>query len=195
MTASESSRKFRIENSTPSGEEAAATLARALIHPKTNEPVAKVGPDGILGGTAINSLIPMGAVLPYAGATAPTGWALCYGQELAVATYPALDALLGTTYGDRTDGAGGAGASHFRVPDLRGRVVAGQDDMGGTSANRLTAAVSFDGDVLGGVGGDQGNPAVVAVTSTGDAFGFEEGGGLASKVQPTIILNYIIKLA
>jgi microcystin-dependent protein len=42
------------------------------------------------------------------------------------------------------------------VPDIRGRVVAGQDDMGGSSANRLTGQTGgLNGDILGGTGGSQ----------------------------------------
>lgn len=40
------------------------------------------------------------------------------------------------------------------VPDLRGRVAAGKDNMGGVSANRLTI---FDGDILGNSGGEEGH--------------------------------------
>jgi microcystin-dependent protein len=40
------------------------------------------------------------------------------------------------------------------IPDKRGRVSIGKDNMGGTSANRITdAAVGIDGDVLGDSGG------------------------------------------
>ena len=38
-------------------------------------------------------------------------------------------------------------SSTFNLPDLRGRVVAGKDDMGGVSANNLT-------DQSGGLNGD-----------------------------------------
>ena len=67
--------------------------------------------------------VPTGTVLPYAAATAPEGYLICDGSEVPVASYPALDALLGTTYGARTNGLGGSGTSHFRLPDLQGRVV------------------------------------------------------------------------
>jgi microcystin-dependent protein len=44
----------------------------------------------------------------------------------------------------------------FLVPDLRGRVVAGKDDMGGTAASRVTFGVSgIIGTILGGVGGSE----------------------------------------
>ena len=78
---------------------------------------------------------PIGAITQYALATAPVGWLLCDGGQYAVATYPLLDDLLGATYGGRTDGAGGAGSSHFRVPDARGRVAVGA----GTGAGGGTA--------------------------------------------------------
>lgn len=44
----------------------------------------------------------------------------------------------------------------FLVPDLRGRTVAGKDDMGGTAASRITFAVSvITGTILGNAGGNQ----------------------------------------
>lgn len=91
---------------------------------------------------------PPGSILDYAGATAPSGWLLCYGQAISRTTYATLFDAIGTAYGT------GDGSTTFNVPDLRGRVVAGQDDMGGTSANRLTGlSGGVDGDTLGGTGG------------------------------------------
>ena len=165
-------------------------------------------------------LVPVGTVSPYAGTSAPAAWVLCHGQELAIASYAGLYAVCGTTYGSLTDGSGNAGSTHFRVPDLRGRVVAGQDDMGGTSANRLTGQTGgIDGDVLGGTGGAEthtlttaqipshshimdissttgANNQVVAIGGTyaqGLTTSATGGGGAHNNVQPTIILNYIIK--
>lgn len=91
---------------------------------------------------------PVGSVLDYAGASAPTGWLFCYGQAISRTTYAALFAILSTTYG------AGDGSTTFNLPDLRGRVVAGKDDMGGSSANRLTnQSGGLNGDVLGASGG------------------------------------------
>lgn len=61
----------------------------------------------------------------------PSGWLECAGQTLDPATYPDLYADLSTVYGD-------GGGSMFQLPDLRGRVIAGQDDMGASAAGRLT---------------------------------------------------------
>jgi microcystin-dependent protein len=94
------------------------------------------------------SITPVGAVIPYAGLNAPAKWLSCFGQNISRTTYAALFAAIGTTYG------AGDGATTFTVPDLRGRVVAGQDDMGGTSANRLTGqSGGVNGDTLGAAGG------------------------------------------
>lgn len=91
--------------------------------------------------------VPLGAVMDYAGVTAPAFWLFCYGQSLLRTDYPGLFAALSTTYG-------AADGTHFTLPDLRGRVVAGQDDMGGSSANRLTGQSNgVDGDTLGAAGG------------------------------------------
>lgn len=71
----------------------------------------------------------------------PTGWLLCDGSAVSRTTYAALFAIIGTTYG------AGNGTTTFNVPDFRGRVPVGLDNMGGSSANRLTAVAA---DTLGG---------------------------------------------
>jgi microcystin-dependent protein len=80
---------------------------------------------------------PIGMITAFAGATAPTGWQLCYGQAISRTTYANLFAVLGTTYGH------GDSSTTFNLPDLRGRTVAGVDNMGGTDAGRLTTANSL----------------------------------------------------
>ena len=110
----------------------------------TNDKIAA----GAISASKISSDVSFasGMVMPYAGsAGAPTGWLLCYGQEVSRTTYADLYTAIGITYGV------GDGSTTFTLPDLRGRVVAGQDDMGGASANRLTSALN--GDTLGATGG------------------------------------------
>jgi len=51
---------------------------------------------------------------------APTGWALCQGQILAISQNTALFSLIGTYYG-------GNGTSTFALPNLQSRVPVGQD--------------------------------------------------------------------
>lgn len=100
--------------------------------------------EATIGGT------PIGSMMAYGGATAPNGWLLCYGQAVSRTTYALLFAKISTAYGV------GDGSSTFNLPDKRGRVSIGKDDMGGAAANRITAAVcGLDGTVLGGAGGGQ----------------------------------------
>jgi microcystin-dependent protein len=93
---------------------------------------------------------PVASVMSYAGTSAPTGWLLCAGQAVSQSTYADLYAAVGANaYG--TDSGG-----NFSLPDLRGRVAAGKDNMGGSTASRLTAAGSgITGTTLGANGGTQ----------------------------------------
>lgn len=94
---------------------------------------------------------PTGCVLDFAGDTAPNGWLLCYGQAVSRTEYAGLFATLGETYGS------GDGSTTFNLPDYRGRVLVGKDNMGGSAAGRMTSlALSVgDGNTLGSNGGAQ----------------------------------------
>lgn len=88
--------------------------------------------------------MPTGSMVDFAGATAPGGFLLCNGGAVSRTTYADLFAIIGTTYGV------GNGTTTFNLPDLRGRVAAAPDNMGGSSANRIVNAA---GDILGGAMG------------------------------------------
>ena len=173
---------------------------------------------------------PVASVLSYAAANAPSGWLLCDGATYSFAAYPTLANLLLGTYG-------GNGTTTFAVPDLRGRTVAGPDNMGGTDAGRLDIANS-SGTVTGAqyvstsnhahshispIGLNSGTSMVISPAEPQlDLFGsynfydIQTGSGHYSgsgtvayerfyvtsssngaeslnKMQPTMILNYIIK--
>lgn len=101
-------------------------------------------------GTNTYAFVPIGSVMPFAGSTAPDGWLLCFGQAVPISTYAGLFAVVGTTYGV------GDSSTTFNLPDLRGRVVAGRDNMGGSAANRLTStSISPNANTLGATGGSQ----------------------------------------
>jgi len=87
---------------------------------------------GLAWGTV--SGLPTGGILPYGAATAPTGFLLCNGAAVSRATYAALFAIIGTTFG------AGDGSTTFNVPDLRQRFPLG-------------LAASGTGNTLGGTGG------------------------------------------
>jgi microcystin-dependent protein len=73
----------------------------------------------------LEARVPVGAVNMWVTDTAPSGWLICDGSEKAIADYSALASVIGTNYGTQTNGSGGSGTTHFRLPDLRGRVPMG----------------------------------------------------------------------
>jgi microcystin-dependent protein len=83
-----------------------------------------------------NPLLPVGMVMPYAGTSAPPLYKFCDGSELSKTAFAALFEAIGTTYGESEDGL------KFKLPDLRGRVIAAPDNMGGTAAGRMDGATA-----------------------------------------------------
>lgn len=178
--------------------------------------------------------VDVGDVKPWPTNTAPTGWALC-GGNYSRTTYAGLFDVIGTTFG------AGDGSTTFGVPDIRGRTIAGKDDMGGSAASRLTSSTSgVAGNTLAAAGGDErahahshtfsgttsGQSADHTHAYTAPQSDFRQAGGDGASrepagtntggssndhthtysgttstalsggsqnVQPTIVLNYIIK--
>ena len=161
-------------------------------------------------------LMPVGVVLPYVSNNAPKGWLNCEGQELYRGDYPALFAVIGTTYG------AGNGTTTFRIPNLSGRVVVGQGSGSGLTARSMGATGGAETHTLttdempthshtsNAVGGTVGlitadgsstaitgdssavepnifaAPAALTINSVGD-------GDAHNNMQPFAVLNYIIK--
>lgn len=105
------------------------------------------GPAVVVPFSALGFL-PPGALFASASTNVPDGFLQPFGQVLVRADYPNLFAAIGTYYN-----TGGETSSQFRLPDLRGYVVAALDNMGGVSANRLYPTVNSG--VMGAVGGAQ----------------------------------------
>jgi microcystin-dependent protein len=83
--------------------------------------------------------VPVGALLAWPVATPPARHLLCNGQQVAIASYPELYRVItgdGTyfPYGANTNGSGGAGNTHFLLPNLTGKFVA----MASSTATRGT---------------------------------------------------------
>lgn len=78
----------------------------------------------LLIASACIAQVPRGMIIAYGGAAAPNGWLLCDGSEKMTSQYPGLSALLGTRFGT-------ASAGKFKLPDLRGRVIAGAGNGAG----------------------------------------------------------------
>lgn len=177
--------------------------------------VASLDSGGKLPAAQLPTVLPAGMLAPFAGAAAPSGWLLCDGSAVSRATFAALFAAVGTAFG------AGDGSTTFNLPDARGRALAGRDDMGGTAAGRLTSGGSgVAGATLGAAGGAQTHTLSTAEmpahthntgatiggrnTSTGGGetivyagstyTSTSTGGGSAhNNVQPTLVVNYIIK--
>lgn len=97
-----------------------------------------------------NLLIPPGVVSDFAGESIPDGFLLCDGSVVSRLVYANLFAAIGVRWG------AGDGSTTFQLPDFRGRVAIGRDDMGGAAAGRITIALSgIDGNTVGAAGGAQ----------------------------------------
>ena len=129
--------------------QAATTTSPGVLEIATSsEAIAQTDSTRAITPLLMSNFVPVGVIFDYAGVTAPSGWLFPYGQAVSRTTYSALFSVLGTTYGV------GDSTTTFNLPDFRGRVAAGQDDMGGTSANRLTGlSGGLNGDTLGATGG------------------------------------------
>lgn len=186
--------------------------------------------------------IPPGIVWSYDGATLPAGFIWAAGKTIGNAASAATEranadteALFTVYWNSMADAqapvSGGRGASAaadfaanktITVPDRRGRIDAGKDDMGGTAANRLTSGGSgVAGATLGASGGAQTHTLSTAelaahdhnmgvVNSGSDGVGSPRlsgaaentlrttyqtgGGGAHNNVQPVFITNKVIKL-
>ena len=154
-------------------------------------------------------LMPVGVVLPYVSSNAPNGWLNCLGQELYRGDYPALFAVIGTTYG------AGNGSTTFNLPNLAGRVVVGQGAgsgltnrsmgaTGGAETHTLTAdeMPSHSHDVSNTVQKsgvntpgslDNGGDEIDTVTTVTTASTSQGSGVAHNNMQPFAVLNYIIR--
>lgn len=193
--------------------DARTNLGLGTISTQAASAVAITG--GTIAGVTITGGSLTGVVVPFAGSTAPTGSLLCFGQAVNRTTYAALFAIIATAYGI------GDGSTTFNVPDLRGRSIAGVDNMGGTTAGRITAAGSgIIGTTLGASGGTETHTLITAEmpshthalsdsypgVNTGGSWqnqgggyggsigsiGSTGGGGAHQNTQPTMMINYII---
>ena len=158
-----------------------------------------------------SSGIPAGILAPFAGSTAPDGWLLCDGSAVSRTTYSGLFAVIATTYGV------GDGSTTFGLPDLRGRMALGLDNMGGTSADRVT---NIQADAMGGADGEENHLLTVeelaahthtvaigingtqtysqsgaTTTNSGPITSSSTGGGSAHNVlDPYLTVNFIVKI-
>jgi microcystin-dependent protein len=119
-----------------------ATLAddEILIYRKTLTGLRKVTVGTVTAGLPT---VPVGAIFPFAGKTEkiPAGYLLCDGAEVYQGQYSQLFDVLGFTYKDEGDLQGDA---TFCLPDFRGRMALGRDNMD----NRIKVLVGNDANAI-----------------------------------------------
>lgn len=102
-----------VDGTTAVSHSAGASINHAVSARDFDEPNAHIQASGLHA--------PIGSVMAYAAATAPTDWLLCDGSAVSRTTYSSLFALINTTYGV------GDGSTTFNLPNMKGRVVVGRD--------------------------------------------------------------------
>lgn len=114
--------------------------------------------------------VPSGVMFPYAAAAAPTGFLLCDGTSYLRASFAALFAIIGTTYGS-------ADGTHFNVPDTRGRTMigAGTGTKVATVASRASNVLTVTGLTSAANNEFQTGQAVVYASSGTDIGGLSPG--------------------
>lgn len=154
------------------------------------------------------SLVPIGAIMPYAGPIAsfddiPSGYLLCDGSEVQQGIYPDLFDVIQFTYGT------GVNPSTFKLPDLRGRFPLGLDNMdngttvndvsgtavdaGGGTANRVTNTAARS---LGGTAGAETVETDNVAFGSGTQFSDTTGNGPYENINvmnPYLAIHYIIR--
>lgn len=148
--------------------------------------------------------VPIGGMVVWPGTSPPTGFRVCDGSTLPAASYPALDAVLGSSGGNIT------------LPDLRNRVAVGASgtralkSAGGEETHKLEVyelpyhghkynASSSMGAPDGGwlhMGDPQGSNAGMGYTQgVHSLFPDEYGHDLPhNNMQPYVALNYVIRV-
>ena len=92
-----------------------------LLHKKLSDYIPGGGGGGSESPNKFDS-IPVGAQLPFAGTTVPSGYLLCDGSAVSRTTYKDLFEVIGTTYG------AGDGSTTFNLPNMKGKIPVGYKD-------------------------------------------------------------------
>ena len=151
----------------------------------------------------------VGEIRMFAGTFAPSGWAFCSGQLIAISENPTLYNLIGTTYG-------GDGVQTFALPDLQGRLPLhigtgfAQGQKSGEETHTLNVqeipshshTVSAKGQattnsISGGVyagGGLKAYKAATAATMNSAVVKSNSGGQPHENMMPFVVVSFIIAL-
>ncbi|HEX5044593.1 MAG TPA: tail fiber protein, partial [Candidatus Polarisedimenticolaceae bacterium] len=144
--------------------------------------IAKTGvasADGT-GGVQAGGAIMVGEIRLFAGSFVPGGFLAADGQLVTIASAPELFNVIGTTYG-------GDGVTSFRVPDLRGRALAGKGTGVGLTPRALGAA--FGTETVTETSAELPAHAHVVTRGSTELTG---GGQPLPTVQPTLAVQPVI---
>ena len=86
-----------------------------------------------------------GIVVPWGSAAIPSGFLECNGQAVSQATYAALFAVIGTTYGN-------PGGGNFNLPDLTDRTVVNKSNTKSLAQTGGANTVTPTGNISGSTG-------------------------------------------
>lgn len=112
----------------------------ALYEIEKDNSGAPTGNYNLQAGGTLWADSPIGTILAFGGANAPSGWFLCQGQAVSRTTYSELFAIIGTAFG------AGDGSTTFNLPDLREAVPKGAGLQG---LNTVGAHLDSDGLAVG----------------------------------------------
>lgn len=124
-------------------------------------------------------LIPTGAIIPFGGASSPTGFLLCDGTSYLRSAQPSLFTAISTAYG-------AADGTHFNVPDLRGQFLRG---VTGASANDPDASSRTAMNTGGAVGNNVGSVQADQIKSHAHATQGAEPGAGASGASTKMVIS------
>ena len=79
---------------------------------------------------------PVGSIVAYGGIRAPSGWVFCDGSEVLKSDFNELWQTIGHSFKDPQTMTNSS-VTHFTLPDMRGRMPLGLDNMNGSSASRV----------------------------------------------------------
>lgn len=105
----------------------ASTNLGAVTRQQLNAAISSVTAAAV---AAVGTPVPVGALMLWTLAAPPAGYLECNGAAVGRATYAALFAAIGTSYGV------GDGSTTFTLPDLRGEFVRGLDNGRGVDSGR-----------------------------------------------------------
>jgi microcystin-dependent protein len=101
----------------------------------------KVNTDLDVIDNIVRQLMPVGSMIDFFGAVAPTNWLMCDGTVYQISTYPKLGALLGNKFG-------GDGTTTFATPPMGGACTIGVNATYGLGAAGGAATVTLDATMM-----------------------------------------------